>query len=357
LKKRENFPIRKHANTILKLHKEGKNIPEIADILGCSDNGLYYFFNQNNIEPNRYKRSKYQHNKNFFNKINSHEKAWVLGWFYSDGSNQYPKCIKLALAEEDKHILEIMKELFKYTGPIPCYLDKRSKEPDKARWQKMCEFTINGKELGQQLINLGCMNRKTFKLKMPTKEWVPEKFLNSFILGVWEGDGSIKLRKMGNHYNSSIDITGTKDLIYNLKKYSCSILSLPFGSIEPHKTSKGIFTWRFSGNHQVKKFLEWAYKDCKYRLNRKYQKYQIICDNYNYRNEKIVWLRKNEDVIIDLYQNEDISARCIANNYNISAQSIIKTLKRCGIQIRCGFLIGDANKKIETKGDLPWLKS
>lgn len=41
------------------------------------------------------------------------------------------------------------------------------------------------------LIKLGCVEHKTFLIKFPTIEQVPFEFLNSFILGYQDGDGSI----------------------------------------------------------------------------------------------------------------------------------------------------------------------
>ena len=62
---------------------------------------------------------QYKLNVNYFNKIDSHEKAYVLGFLYADGSNtsNYDKnryCITIVLKESDSQILYDIKNEIGY---------------------------------------------------------------------------------------------------------------------------------------------------------------------------------------------------------------------------------------------------
>lgn len=59
--------------------------------------------------------------------------------------------------------------------------------------------------MSRKLIELGCVQRKTYSLKFPKKNQLDPKYYASFIRGVFDGDGSIFRSKT----IIIIEITGT----------------------------------------------------------------------------------------------------------------------------------------------------
>lgn len=92
----------------------------------------------------------------------------------------------------------------------------------KTNKENMQRLKISSPKLYDDLITLGCTEHKTFTLKFPTETQVPYKFLNSFILGVLDGDGSIIIstpRAENRSPEVSISFTGTKELLQGIQKY------------------------------------------------------------------------------------------------------------------------------------------
>jgi hypothetical protein len=55
---------------------------------------------------------RYELNENYFDVIDSHDKAYILGFLFADGCNNPKKyTISISLQEEDKDILEKMRIL------------------------------------------------------------------------------------------------------------------------------------------------------------------------------------------------------------------------------------------------------
>lgn len=63
----------------------------------------------------------------------------------------------------------------------------------KTNKENIKRIKITSVKLYDDLIKLGCFENKTFSLKFPNECQVPKKFINSFILGILDGDGSITI--------------------------------------------------------------------------------------------------------------------------------------------------------------------
>jgi hypothetical protein len=108
---------------------------------------------------------------------------------------------------------------------------------------------------------------------------VPDIFLNHFIRGVIDGDGSIYIQtvnKKNGRLNAVASIVGT-DMF--CKKFAEKInILLDINSNVYNKNEKSLKSWVVTGIHQSKKFLDWVYKDATIFLHRKKDKYEQICN-------------------------------------------------------------------------------
>ncbi len=132
-------------------------------------------------------QKQYEWDTSFFKCIDTHEKAYWLGFIYADGNvrtkENYGKVFQICLGNKDRSHLMELRESLKSNHPI-------HEDRGKPR------FIIAQTELYDDLVKLGCGPRKSLTLKFPTSEQVPTEFINSFILGVFDGDGSISVNKL-----------------------------------------------------------------------------------------------------------------------------------------------------------------
>ena len=123
------------------------------------------------------------------------------------------------------------------------------------------------------------MNNKTFKLKFPTKEQVPEHLWRHFIRGYFDGDGGISftMPPSRNCMVYKISITSTQDMLNSIKYLIQKDLLVNISirpSYAPKRDKKIIMELDIVGRKQVMAFLDWMYKDASISLQRKFNKYR-----------------------------------------------------------------------------------
>lgn len=219
---------------------------------------------------------KHNIDETIFEKIDTEIKAYLLGWAYSDGhvSSRLDKfCI--SLKESDVEILDLFAKTFKYTGKY--YKSKKTNKDGSFRYT--LALPICRKKVVNDLIKLGCIPRKTFTLKFPSFDIVPENLFHHFVRGFFDGDGCIWIK---DDYYASFSVIGCHHFISNLFKYLSEKLELRLPILAKRKTktpNEFIYTSEFVnkvGPHcYAKKIYEYLYKDSNFHLTRK----RLIFDN------------------------------------------------------------------------------
>lgn len=88
---------------------------------------LNYILNELGILKENTNKNKIKLNDDVFDKIDSEEKAYLLGFLSADGYILNDgRTIGIALKREDKYILEKFKEILEYEGEIKDYTAKTS---------------------------------------------------------------------------------------------------------------------------------------------------------------------------------------------------------------------------------------
>jgi len=240
-----------------------------------------------NNDPSETRRV-YPLNQKYFEKIDTERKAYFLGFLYADGCNLPSKnSIILSLIEADKDILNEFKKDLETTKPLSY---KNIKKYNNAR-QDMYALHITSKTICQNLINLGCVPKKSLILKFPTEDQVPSHLIRHFIRGYFDGDGGICLSLIKGRKTSNISIVSTLDFCLSCKEIIKNETGINIGIVAAgHTLKRGNNITKcasFGGNIQVKTFLNWIYKDATIYLQRKYDKYQRILSWYD-SNGKII---------------------------------------------------------------------
>jgi hypothetical protein len=135
----------------------------------------------------KYATKKYHFNENFFNTIDSSDKAYWLGFLMADGCNTGDE-LSIELSATDDIQLTKLKEA----------LDANQKI--SYRWRGDSEtvsLRLASRYFCQKLAKLGCTQRKSFTLQFPNE--VPPHFIRDFIRGFFDGDGCIAIRADGKN--------------------------------------------------------------------------------------------------------------------------------------------------------------
>lgn len=120
---------------------------------------------------------KYEFDENYFNKIDTKEKAYWLGMLLADG-NLYKNQMTLKLQKRDKKHLAKFKLALNSQHPIHDGVTSEGHE--------FSSFFIGSKKLSSQLKILGIIPNKTYIIKFPTLD---KEFISHFIRGFFDGDG------------------------------------------------------------------------------------------------------------------------------------------------------------------------
>jgi hypothetical protein len=257
-----NNLMKDHKDEIITLYNSGMNGNQIAKKLNFSDGHIMALLRKHNVDI----RSKnlYTVDETYFEQIDNEEKAYILGWWYSDG-NVCDSKLRLCIQQEDEEIVQQIKDCLKYTGPL-YYKPSRISSP-----KPQVELCINRVKMVQDLIKLGCIPNKSMRLQFPKSTQVPSSLIRHFVRGYFDGDGSISGRIM---------IVGTLSFCKTLKNIvPCYVTNIyqRYTDRSPEDSSHQLFIGRLS---EMYKFYHWIYDDATIWLKRKreqfYTKYQII---------------------------------------------------------------------------------
>lgn len=246
---------------IISLYREGLGIYKISKIVKIPHTQIYKILQKNHVILRGKGGKKYFCNETFFEKIDSEEKAYWLGFLYADGYNKTPQFIRIALSEKDKDILEKFKLSLCATHPIihTLYTNTNLNKKHKSIYIK-----ITSKKISLDLDAKGCTNNKSLTLKFPAFNIVPNHLIKHFVRGYFDGDGGISFGKNGD-YTVTI-CCGNYEFGLELQKIIFKNTGIKY-HLSKHMT---IFRLTLHRKKENLEFLRWLYNDAKIFLNRKY---------------------------------------------------------------------------------------
>lgn len=215
----------------------------------------------------RNRTSKYKYQQDIFEIIDTAEKAYWLGFLAADGCNyqrEHNASIILNIHEKDIEHLEKFKQFCHTDAEIKSYIGYEG----FSNQTPMCKITLNSKKISNDLIDKGILPNKSLILQPPH---ILEEFYKPFILGYFDGDGSISKTSQYNNY--SISIQGTKEIL----TWICEVLDwnakLEKRNINSNNNSYYI---RCGGTNKPYQILNQLYNSCEIHLDRKYNIYKAL---------------------------------------------------------------------------------
>ncbi|EZH67407.1 hypothetical protein DH09_05620 [Bacillaceae bacterium JMAK1] len=168
---------------IIEMYKSGMPFKEMVSQIGISDRAIRNVMYKHGVIMNREQSSgqprKHQVNEDFF-KIWSHEMAWVLGLFITDGSISKSHS-NVSLTQKNQTLLR----------RVATYMNADYILAKSYKTRTAATLLINSKEIKNDLIMLGISPNKSLTVQFPN---IPDEFLSSFIRGVVDGDGWVQKR-------------------------------------------------------------------------------------------------------------------------------------------------------------------
>lgn len=254
-------------NDLSEMYLRGISITEISEKMkickatiykALKIKGVEYF---HEIDGKKFKTfRKYHLNENYFNEINSEDKAYFLGLLYSDGCNNGGG-FYITLQDRDIEILEKFKERLEFSGDLKTIISKNGK------WKNYKSLNISSKKMADVLENIGCNKNKTIRGKFPT---IPVELMNHFIRGIFDGDGSI----WNSRGQLGFSIVGNSNIIMEIAKVLNENCELSVKVRRPKRYKSDISVYSFQGNLQCARVFEYLYKNSSYYLERKFLKFK-----------------------------------------------------------------------------------
>jgi uncharacterized protein YerC len=246
---------------IIQRFDDGECILKLAKEYNFSESVIRKHLINHGIDTSKYTR-KYDVNHSFFDMIDTEEKAYVFGWYMSDGCVNNKGQMRIQLCHEDRDILEKIRNMMGCTYKLIEIPARNTSKPQVL-------LRIHSKELADKLITLGCPPAKSLILDFP--KTIPPHLLHHFIRGYFDGDGSFN--KKGTYasitsndlFNSKLrallETLGIETKLYyrNKGKSTCSLFVLKKDSLRI--------------------FVNWIYRDATVYMNRKRDKIKHLLQN------------------------------------------------------------------------------
>lgn len=248
---------------IIELFNNGISPRKIAKLLNIYDQTVYNLLKYLNIDytSKKYKRSqaKYSLNTNYFEIIDTEEKAYFLGFIVADGyisRNGYSLVISLNSIDKDI--------LIKFLNSIGSNMNV--KDFIKENKYAHSKVSVNSKEFISHLINKNIYSNKSLTMNSSVFNYVPDNLKRHFLRGYFDGDGNLcygKKYSSGTKY--SIQIIGTKEFLLDTYNKCCKTNN----TLYKYKTCN-MYCWKITKKSLVDDFLYYIYNDCNVYLDRKY---------------------------------------------------------------------------------------
>lgn len=245
---------------IIELYNQGLSLQKVANFVGYkSANSVKNILIKYGIQRRGTAGFKEPFKENFFENIDSEEKAYFLGFLMADGNvyvrKQSQPCIRLEISVKDLEILERFKMAIESKNSI-CF-DKRN----------CCSLKVHSCKMFNDLGKLGVIPNKTKHEIIPN---INQDMMRHFIRGFFDGDGwCTNTTSHGKRKGSRkcIGLVSNYEFLDNLN----IILNSEIGTrINKVVERIGCSMLLYSSKKDVESLREYMYNDATIYLKRKY---------------------------------------------------------------------------------------
>ncbi|MFB2923351.1 MULTISPECIES: LAGLIDADG family homing endonuclease [Aerosakkonema] len=241
---------------IIEAFNAGRQCRDIPNQIGVSGRAVARVLNETGINTKR--RNRYTLNESYFDVIDSHVKAYLLGLIAADGC--VTKTNYVAFESIDKELTDLLKTELQYSGKI-----RIIKPKDYAPHYRI---NFSSQRIASSLSSYSIVTGRTFSgaYYFPGSE-----YLSSYVLGYFDGDGCAYANE--GRSGGLVCIVGSLEFTYELAK------RLKMGSVEQH-TLKKVYYWRIHSRENIETFYNLMYQHENIGLQRKKRKIEQILGSY-----------------------------------------------------------------------------
>ncbi len=259
---------------IVKRYENGESTHELAERFSVSQRSIWGLLKRRNVQMRDSSEAGriYDCDHNYFENIDTEEKAYWLGFLMADGSVKRNQ-LWLTLARKDRPHIVDFRESLQSDHPIhdgSTFLSATGRTYEKSR------FVITSDKMTDDLAKLGIIPNKTSKETFPD---IDGSLARHFIRGVFDGDGSVgyyvrPYRRTAKEYvrrDSVFHITGNEPFLLEIQKHLCSV-----GLSRTKLTSRRgkSCTLAYGGINNFKRIYRYLYAGATVYLDRKKQKFE-----------------------------------------------------------------------------------
>lgn len=261
-------PFDKNIPKWIEKYKSGKSLKQIADEYDTSPQIVHKHI-KDKVKMRDYEETSREYSINhpdYFQKIDTHEKAYWLGIWYGTGfihkgMGSYES--SLVLAYKDRDILDRFKKTIEFNKPIEFY--EASLEPGSKFISKVAKLRIHSKTFYECLYQNGLRTDKYTITSIP--KTLPSELYCSFILGYYEGKGSCYIVEKvidGNTYHQiTFHLNGNEMLLNELRtiilKQTGVNMRKEINKYKRFDKSSYIFYLKTGSKENVKRLADWLY--------------------------------------------------------------------------------------------------
>lgn len=258
------------------LYEAGDSFTSIGKKLGCATNSVRDVLFNNGIESrgrfdnNGKDYTRYDCNDNYFETIDTEEKAYWLGYLYADGCNHGLKgAVSLSQCESQKDAVYKFAKAIEAANPLRIKPAGRTFVIDRmCDVQAIYELRVTSKKMCQDLSKLGCVPKKTLITTFPE---LPKELQKHFIRGYFDGDGSFTQHK-DKVTDTCFSAAGTLEFLKGMQSILVEDAKLSATKISRGKEKDKIYVLRYCGTELFRKFYNFCYKDATIYLDVKKEK-------------------------------------------------------------------------------------
>ena len=237
------------------------SVSELLDVFKVCKRTLYNYLNRYNLHI----INSPKFDTKIFDKIDTEEKSYWLGFLYADGYIcGYNNQVELSLKSTDINHLYKFHKFLKDSREVSTCI-----KVSKVETYSRCRYVLGNNHFRNRLIDLGCISNKSLYLKFPDINiFSNKKYVIDFIRGYIDGDGCIS----DSRGRLRIQICGTKSFLTSLRVY------FPEFSFPKKDKRSNVFTIQTS-HTKADKVAKILYENSSIYLDRKFNKFAKLVKN------------------------------------------------------------------------------
>lgn len=220
---------------------------------------------------------KHKVNHEYFDKIDSEEKAYWIGFLWADGSlsKTSKRCLeknRLAVAQTTKDINQLI--MLKKALNSDSIIKTKTVNNNYAKEKSISTLTINSTYLCKTLEAHG-MSKKETRTDIPK---MPKTLIRHFIRGYFDGDGCLSIYEQHvckyTINRQEFSLTGNEPLLLKIQSIFEENTNVSKNiQIKNYKRTKKAVSLRYGGKVSVQAIFEYLYKNATVYNENKYNKF------------------------------------------------------------------------------------